>query len=719
MPEEREDVEATLRQDTAPNISQQKRKWRSIDWIAGGTFIAEVLWGSWWLVTQVFHWCNWNPRVNTEHFAQFYCGVGLGFLSLGYIVLILWPIFRKDDDPRWFHARILSSGIVGGSYAFLLPVVMSLPEGSVNSGGAAALRQAILLATGGLIGLIALGETRRKNDNDREAAESLRIHQQGTLIQQKEQFEKQLEKQQEQFEANAFKDRKAERRERYTKAVEQLGDEKAPIRMGGVYTLVGLVDEWLEEDKLSEDERIKEGQVIINSLCAYIRSPFTLASHYDEPSQDTPTSEGTYKDREQEFYAEKAILDSEADVRLGIIKEIHNRLQGTEEILWGTWSSFEYNFSGSTFFYPVDLSSSYYLKSVNFSGSTYQNTADFSGSTYQNTASFGGSVYQSWAYFGGSVYQDWVNFGGSVYQGLAEFQDSTYKGWANFGGSTYKAETKFNDSLYGSSVDFSNSTYYDQVDFHGYGLGSGHKGVIYIGTVNFSHSVYLGTPVFGPSTYESEAIFSNSIYSEPVNFSSSNTYKYKVDFSSSTYHGKVLIGASAYESQADFRNSIYVSGADFSYSGFKSTYYFDGSVFYKALDLHGSVSYKEEPIFTHDYPTYTDPRPEYDKINRHITLFPAVGNDFTITLRGNQDPLDIPNLLKYCNFLDSLIPEKIEDYNQIINEIIITRDNFKSTQNIQEKDKYAEIFKEKNKELYKWREEVTTIVLQNGVEVSD
>ena len=87
---------------------------------------------------------------------------------------------------------------------------MSLPEGNVNSGGAAALRQAILLATGGLIGLIALGETRRKNDNDREAAENLRIHQQDTLDQQKDQFEKQLEKQQEQFEANAFKDRKAE-----------------------------------------------------------------------------------------------------------------------------------------------------------------------------------------------------------------------------------------------------------------------------------------------------------------------------------------------------------------------------------------------------------------------------------------------------------------------------------------------------------------------------
>lgn len=711
MPEEYEDVEATLEQGTTPDTSQ-KGKWRAIDWIAGSTLVAEALLSTIWAIV-------WVCGCRFEHQLQVYLALVLIILTGGYLALIFCPIFKKDDDPRWFHARILSSGIVGGSYAFLLPVVMSLPEGSVNSGGAAALRQAILLATGGLIGLIALGETRRKNDNDREAAESLRVHQQGTLNQQKEQFEKQLEKQQEQFEANAFKDRKAERRERYTKAVEQLGDEKAPVRMGGVYTLVGLVDEWLEEESLSENDKLKEGQVIINNLCAYIRSPFTLASHYDEPLQDTPTSEGTYKDREQEFYAEKAILDSEADVRLSIIKEIHNRLQGTEEILWGTWSSFEYNFSGSTFFYPVDLSDSYYLKSVNFSGSTYQNTADFSGSTYQNTASFGGSTYQRGANFSNSIYQGWISFGGSTYQDSVDFSDSTYRGSANFGGSTYKAETKFNDSFYESSVDFSNSTYYDRVEFHGYNLGSGYECLTYKGTANFSHSVYLGTPIFGPTTYEGRTIFSNSIYSEPVNFSSSNTYKDKVDFSSSTYHGKVSIGASAYESQSNFRDSLYAEGADFTFAAFKGPHYFDGSVFYKALDLHGSVSYKEEPIFTHDYPTYTDPRPEYDKINRHITLFPAFGNNFSITLQGNQDPLDMSNLLKYCNSLDSLMPEKLEEYNQIINKIYITKDNFKSAQNIHEKDKYTKLFKENNKELYKWCKEVTTIVFQNGIKISN
>ena len=437
MPKEREDVEAKLEQGTTPDASQQKRKWHAIDWIVGATFGLELLLIIGWIIAQVI---GWNPHVSSEHFTQFYFAWGLGFLSLGYIVLILWPIIfnifkqgkdsKQDNDPRWFHARILSSGIVGGSYAFLLPVVMSLPEGNVNSGGAAALRQAILLATGGLIALIALGETRRKNDNDK------------------------LKNDQEKEKNNRdhIRQVRAERRERYTKAIEQLGNEKASIRTGGVYTLTRLVDDWLEEESLSKIERLKEGQVIINNLCAYIRSPFALASHYDELSKDSPTA--SYKDREQEFYTDKAIFDSEADTRLSIIKEIHDRLQISGENLWDSWSNFEYDFSGSTFFYPINLTKSYYKKPVNFSGSTYKEGADFTGSTYQGGANFSRSTYQSEA-----------NFDSSIYKGTASFSGSIYKGGANFSGSTYQSWVGFRDSTYQDKTDFSRSIFYQEIYF--------------------------------------------------------------------------------------------------------------------------------------------------------------------------------------------------------------------------------------------------------------
>ena len=48
----------------------------------------------------------------------------------------------------------------------------------------------------------------------------------------------------------------------------------------------------------------------------------------------------------------KPPLDSESDVRLSIIKEIHDRIQGPDKNTPGAWSDFEYDFSGSTFLLP-------------------------------------------------------------------------------------------------------------------------------------------------------------------------------------------------------------------------------------------------------------------------------------------------------------------------------------------------------------------------------
>ena len=719
IPEEREDVKATVQHGTTPDAPQQKGKWRAIDWIAGSTLVAEALLSIIWTIV-------WAFGCRFEHQLQVYLALVLIILTSGYLALIFCPIFKKDDDPRWFHARILSSGIVGGSYAFLLPAVMGLEEGSVTSGGAAALRQAILLATGGLIALIALGETRRKNDNDREAAESLQKHQQDTLNQQKKQFEKQLEKQQEQFEANAFKERKAERRERYTKAVEQLGDEKAPIRMGGVYTLVGLVDEWLEEDKLSEDERIKEGQVIINSLCAYIRSPFTLASHYDELSRDTPTSEGTYKDREQEFYAEKAILDSEADVRLGIIKEIHYRLQDPEKNTPGTWSDFEYDFSGSTFFYPVDLSDSYYLKSVNFGGSIYQNTADFSGSTYQNTASFGGSTYQRWANFSDSTYQGWISFGGSIYQGSTYFVGSVYQGLTSFGSSTYQDSADFSASSYQGYADFSGSKYMGGADFSGSTYDkdvtfSSHRYYsIYFGKAkfrestyrnlaNFSHSIYQGFADFVGSSYQNEVYFSYSIY-RVANFRgskyhssvylNSSTYEGHAYFSGSIYWGLGDFSNSTYESRTDFENSSYQDYADFSGSTYKQAT-FSGSIFYNKIYFCNIKEHKESSRFANCIPKF------YNRTYHKNTLFGSSDNDFTVdTNEGYPIDLDSEGIPLNCKFLT---PEQKEFLKGKIQEIEKINNKLFEVKYLKEKEELSKKLQALNEELHKWREEVTTV----------
>ena len=645
------------------------------------------------LVVVIISCCICSPylspeqRAANEHTALIVYLIGLA--ATGVVVLCI-PQIITSNPKKYFITRVLVTGITGGAFALLLPIAVKS-----TTTGVGGLRHSILLATGGLLAILTLGETRRKNDIDKRKNK-----------QEKKKNDKDHRRQV-----------RAERRERYTKAVEQLGDEKAPVRMGGVYTLVGLVDEWLEDESIEKYEyRLKEGQVIINNLCAYIRSPFTLASRYYELSQDTPTTEviykndqqkshkkwqiisnnlyacirsrftpdsrhddlsqdnpkASYKNREQEFYADKATLESEADVRLSIIKEIHDRLQGPEENTPGTWSDFEYDFSGSTFFYPIDLTNSYYAKPINFSGSIYQEGADFRGSTYQEGADFSDSTYEGE-----------VDFAGSAYHGRVDFAGSTYQGWADFAGSTYQYvtfSTSDRHSTYQDVADFAGSTYHGRVDF----AGSTYQYVTFsTSTISDRQSIYQDVVNFSGSTYEDNAIFIGSTYAKDVTFSTSD-YQKVVNFSDSIYYGR----------------------ADFSGSTHQNETYFEESIFYREtyFDKDGEIN---------SFSRFTDYAPQfYDGIHHKKILFGSHNNNFTVdTNKGNPIILDSESLLPLdCDFLtpeqQDCLARKFQDMEKINNDLLEVKDPI-------EKEELLKKLRSLNEELHIWREKVTTVQVED------
>ena len=568
-------------------------------------------------------------------------------------------VYQQTKFMAWFEKAfpwlLVGGAALGLVLMIFLPVIFFQEKTAEQLLAQSNLRLALLYTTGGVIAALGLLETYRKNTNDRTKANA----DINAALKNQEHQTKVLKEQIRQFDENAFKERKAERRERYTKAVEQLGSKEAPVRMGGVYTLVGLVDEWLEEKSLSDDERFKEGQVIINNLCAYIRSPFTLTSYYDELSEDAPSLEGIYKDKKEEFYVDKAILDSEADVRLSIIKEIHDRIQGPDKNTPGTWSDFEYDFSGSTFFYPIDLTNSYYAKPINFSGSTYKGWADFTGSTYKGWADFTGSTYKGWADFTGSTYKGWADFTGSTYQ-WADFRDSTYKGWADFRDSTYQDEADFRDSTYQDEADFRDSTYQAGADFTG-------------------------------STYQ-WADFSDS------------TYQSRADFSDSTYQGGADFTGSTYQGGADFTGSTYQGGANFTGSTYNDVADFSGSIFYQE-------TYFGEDGYSNSSSCFTNRAPQfYDKTNRKNTLFGSHNNDFTVDInKGCPIDLDSKGIPLNCKFLTSEQKEYLADKFQEIDE---TKNKLREVKDPKEKAELSKNLQALDENLYEWREEATTVKVE-------
>ena len=489
---------------------------------------------------------------------------------------------------------------------------------------------------------------------------------------------------------NAFRQRMAERRGRYAKAVEQLGNANAPVRLGGVYTLVSLVDEWLREENIEYNERIAEGQVIINILCAYIRSPFALASRYDELSQDAPAAEGLYKNREQEFYIDKSTIKSEADIRLNIIKEIRHRLQGPDRNTPGAWSEFEYDFSGSIFFYPVDLTNSYYTKPVNFSGSTYRNWADFSNSTYQDKADLSTSTYRSWADFSNSAYRIRSVFSRSTYLGWANFHDSIYKDGAEFRESTYQSSVMFHGSTYQGETDFSVSTYQSSADF---------TDSVYQSWAAFYSSTYRGLAAFYGSTYQDWASFYGSTYLEGANFHES-IYRGEADFHNSTYWDWADFTGSTYQDEANFSDSIYWGRAKFRGSTYWNCADFSGSIFYSDASLGEKEDNDSLSRFTQCAPEF------YNETNHQNTLFGSHDNNFTAE-NGRGLPIyrNLKGLPLGCTFLTPTHKKYLGNIFQAMEEI---SDKIHAPHNPEETKELSEKLRSLTQELHDWREKVTT-----------
>ncbi|WP_311445919.1 pentapeptide repeat-containing protein [uncultured Rothia sp.] len=267
----------------------------------------------------------------------------------------LWKRFVIWCSRNWFYITLILLALAGIICAFYVPQNISGLEHQGNS--VASVRQAILAVFAGALTMLTLWENHRKNTHEKNKNER--------------DYNRQVH---------------AERRSRYTKAVEQLASEKASVRLGGIYTLVGLADEWLADDNLNQDKRQEEGQVIINNLCAYIRSIPDGLTSIDLESGAAPSDE--------------------AKIRQTIFSEMSNRTNsGNRGNL--LWADLKFDFSDSPIFYSLD-------------DKVFMN-ADFQKSNFYKLASFSRSKFYGETKFTGSNFYIRSKFDKSEFHGTADF----------------------------------------------------------------------------------------------------------------------------------------------------------------------------------------------------------------------------------------------------------------------------------------------------------
>ena len=280
----------------------------------------------------------------------------------------------------------------------------------------------------------------------------------------------------------------------YTKAVEQLGSDKAPVRLGGMYALERLAQNVPEHR-----------QTIVHVLCAYLRMP------YPQPGEDPTESERREQERQVRTTAQRILAA--------------HLVPGRETF----WPDIDLDLTGATL-HDLDLS----LCRV-------------------RTALFRKARFTGSGAFGATQFAELSDFGGAAFEGNAEFDSAVFGYDAVFGGVTFDGEAGFTRACFARSARFDHARFRNRVSFGGVRFassavfaGAHFDGKAWFDRVRFAEDARFERTRFGShATFELARFDRNSVFNEVV-------FAADVTFKETELVGIALFGDSVFEGYAEF-----------------------------------------------------------------------------------------------------------------------------------------------------------------------
>ncbi|WP_433440255.1 pentapeptide repeat-containing protein [Nonomuraea sp. CA-141351] len=340
--------------------------------------------------------------------------------------------------------------------------------------------------------------------------------------------------------------------ELYTKAAEQLGSDKAAVRLAGLYAL----------ERLAEDNP-GHRQTIVNLICAYLRMPYTPPPlgdserarkaalretrhryHAARNTRRNPagTTAGPATDRVE------TDLEGERHVRLTAQQILTNRLRDerpadrrcdTPPADPYFWQDMIINLSGATLIDFTFIQG--HTAGANFEGATFLGETWFSDTTFHTYATFDKAMFSEMVYFDEVSFSGRANFKGATFAGEADFDEATFSEVAHFDGATFAGETGFNETTFLDEAYFDEATFSYIVAFE----KSRFPKTVSFKKANFSGSLFLGT-TFSSDAYFESATFSDLTVYNQVTFAGAARFD-KATFSEHTKLTEVVVRDPALE----------------------------------------------------------------------------------------------------------------------------------------------------------------------------
>ncbi|GAA0276323.1 pentapeptide repeat-containing protein [Cryptosporangium japonicum] len=337
----------------------------------------------------------------------------------------------------------------------------------------------------------------------------------------------------------------------YRHGVEQLGSDRAAVRLGGMYALERLAQ-----------QNPAHRQIVVDVLCAYLRMPYELTEALGADDAAAVTEIDSADSRSQARSAQE-----EREVRLTAQRILARHLRlatpgQTTDTSDSPWTDVDLDLTGAVLI-AFDLEQCQ-LRSLRMSLVIFVDDATFRNVRVGDAATFRAATFQAAADFRGAAFAGDADFGTTTFGGQAAFDRSAFAGDAWFGGVTFASDTGFDDAVFSSAAGFHSAKFLGTTAFDGvtFRQVAGFHGATFQEIAGFDTARFGGDAWFDGVCFNQDAGFRRVCFSHTVGFRAA-VFGGSAWFPGSRFDGNAWFDASTIARAAWFINSHFSRGAWF------------------------------------------------------------------------------------------------------------------------------------------------------------
>ena len=253
--------------------------------------------------------------------------------------------------------------------------------------------------------------------------------------------------------------------ELYSKAVEQLGHEKAPVRLGGLYAL----------ERLAQDNT-QQRQTVVDVACAYLRMPF----NFDFQTKTTLAGSDDYQELQVRLAAQGLLIRHLA-VPMVPSREKGIAYSQPSELPGSYWNDVKVDLTGAELidvdftlcvFGQVDFTNAHFRGETRFWRTRFEEVANFSNAKFYGIAGFGRAVFETEGTFEDAEFFDEARFKLAFFDQHGRFVAARFRGDAIFNQATFGLGALFEKAQFDKTaqfceVQFGAPSWFDTAQFNG------------------------------------------------------------------------------------------------------------------------------------------------------------------------------------------------------------------------------------------------------------